>query len=109
MGVNDEITNRPGLVIDDKILDVANLAIQGLDVMAAHTESAAQMGIPSFLVLGGHFPLFRVTHQVRIISPRERAAPIRRVAIMTVECLFILVGDGLVTVQRGTVLDLLFG
>ena len=41
MGVNDEITNRPRLVINDETLDVANLAVQGLDVMAAYTVSAA--------------------------------------------------------------------
>ena len=109
MGVNDEITNRPRLVIDDKILDVANLAVQGLDMMAADTVSAAQMGIPTFPVLGGCFPLLGVTHQVGIISPAEGADPILRVAVMPVVGLLELVGDRLVGVQGGTILNLLFG
>jgi hypothetical protein len=46
VSVNDEITNRPRLIINDEILDVANLTVQDLDVMAAHTVSAAQMVIP---------------------------------------------------------------
>ena len=46
MGVNYEITNRPRLIINDKIRYMANLAVQGLDVMAAHPVSAAQMVIP---------------------------------------------------------------
>src|ERR1700733_4826044 len=109
MRINDKITNRPCLVIDDEILDVTNLAVQGLDVMAAHTVSAAQMVIPCFLMPGGFFPLFTVPHRIGIRSPTVDAAPIYRVFIMPVIGLFKLAGDGLVSVQGGAVLDLLFG
>src|SRR5665213_1221227 len=114
MRVNDEITNRPRLVINEEIRGVANLAIQGLDMMAAHAVSAPQMVIPFFLMPVRFFPLitvthFTVAHKIRISSPTVGAAPIRWVSIMSVVSLLELVGDGLVSVQRGTVLDLLFG
>src|SRR5664280_2449715 len=109
MCIDDEITNRPRLVIDDKILDVANLAVQGLDVITTHSMSAAQMVIPRFPTLVGFPPFFTVTHNAGISSPTVWAAPIHRVSIIPVVGLLELSRDGLVTVQGWTVLDLLFG
>jgi hypothetical protein len=37
--VNHQITNRPRFVIDDKILDVSNFAVQRLDMMAGRVMS----------------------------------------------------------------------
>src|ERR1039458_1167257 len=99
MCIDDEITNRPRLVIDDKILGVAKLAVQGLDVMATHIVSAAQMGIPRFLTLGKFFPFFTVPHHVGISSPHVWPAPIHRQSIIPIVGLLELSRDGLVTVQ----------
>src|SRR5450759_5008227 len=77
--------------------------------MATRIVSAAQIGIPRFLTLGGFSPLFTVTHNVGIISPPVWAAPIHRPSIIWVVGLLELSRDGLVTVQGWTVLNLLFG
>ena len=45
--IDDEITNRPRLVIDDKILDVANLAVCGLDVIASSHRECCANGDPT--------------------------------------------------------------
>ena len=46
-------------VIDHKILDVANLTVFGLDVMAAHSVSAAQVGSHVFSPCVDFFHLSR--------------------------------------------------
>jgi len=48
-GVHDEVSNRPGFVIEEKILHMTDLTIGRLDVMAGHGFAAAQMGIGSLL------------------------------------------------------------
>jgi hypothetical protein len=42
--------------------------------MAAHSVSAAQVGIPCFFTLCGFFQFITVTHNVRVRSPHIRAA-----------------------------------
>jgi hypothetical protein len=46
-GVNNEIANGPSLIINDEIFDMANIAVQSLDVVTAYRVRAAQMGILS--------------------------------------------------------------
>ena len=108
-GIHDEITKRPRLVVNDKIFDVANLAVQGLEMVARHLVGASQMAIPCFRTFGEFSPLVTVALNVRIISPHRGTAPIRRPTIITVVVILELPGHGLVTVQGRTVLDLLFG
>src|SRR5450759_5404561 len=91
---------------------MSNIAVCGLNVIATHILSAAQMRIPRFFTLSGFSPLFTVTHNVgirRISPPHEWAAPIHRPPIILVVALLELSRDGLVSVQGWTVLNLLFG
>src|SRR5450759_5674375 len=88
---------------------MANLAVGGLDLMTPDIVRAAQMGIPRFLTWGGFFPFFAVPHHVGRSAPHIRAVPIHRPSIIPVVGLLELSRDGLVTVQRWTVLNLLFG
>src|ERR1017187_1834134 len=114
MGVNDQITNRPSLIVYDEILNVAKLAVQGLDMMTAYAVSAAQMGIPPFHARCGNpvlsmVPRFTVPHKIRKGTPTVEAAPIDRIIIMPIVSLFKLVGNRLVSVQGWTIFDLFFG
>ena len=43
--INNQVPNCPRLVIDDKVPDVANLAVLGLDVVASHVCGATEMRI----------------------------------------------------------------
>src|ERR1700677_3389988 len=99
MCIDDQITNRPRLVIYDKIRDVADFAVDGLDMIATDRISAAQMRVPRFATLVGFPPFFRVTHNVGIRSPHVRAVPIRRPLMIPIVGLLELAGDGLVTIQ----------
>lgn len=49
---------RLGLTLNDKIFDVANLAVRSLDMMTTDIVRAAQMEVPPFLTLNGFSPLF---------------------------------------------------
>ena len=101
-------TNYLRLVIDDKVLDVANLTVSGLDVAASHIMRAAQMCIPHLLTLLGFSPLFVVTYDIRIRSPNVWDT-IHRPSVILVVCIFELPRDRLVAVQSRTVLNPLFG
>ncbi len=132
--IDDQITHRPGLVVDDEILDVTNLPIGRLDAMAAHIARAPQMGIPTVLVASGSPQCVRVRHaggigvqsgwitpwrgfsllssvadKVWIVtgSPHVWATPIHRPSVVPVIGLLELSRYRLVAVQRRTVLNLL--
>src|SRR4030095_10386126 len=44
-GLHNQVTNRPALVVDDKINDVADRSFAGLDGLAAKSMCALQMKI----------------------------------------------------------------
>src|SRR3989339_1953029 len=95
--INYQVTNRPCLVIDDKIIDVANLTIFSLDMMTAHIMRTAQIGIPPLLRSDGFLLAFRVSHEVRAGTPWVTAVPIRWPPIISVVCLFELSRNRLVS------------
>src|SRR5664279_5039735 len=74
--IDDEIANRPGLVINDEILNVANSAILGFNAISSHVGSAAQMRIPASLGYGSFLPLFAVARNIGIGTPHVRTTPI---------------------------------
>src|ERR1035437_9908185 len=41
--IDDQVTNRPRLVVDDEVIDMANLAVHAMDMMAAYIVGTAQM------------------------------------------------------------------
>src|ERR1017187_4620549 len=82
--IDDEIANRPGLVINDKIINVANNAIFGFYVIASYIGSAAQMRVPAPLGFGAVLPLLAIARNVRIGAPHVWTAPIHRPAIVSI-------------------------
>ena len=46
-GVDDEIVNTPVRIVDHKILDMADFAIDGVNTVSGHFDDAAQMRISS--------------------------------------------------------------
>ena len=51
-GLHNQVTNRPTLVVDDKINDVADRSFAGLDGVAAKSLCALQMNIVACLLTG---------------------------------------------------------
>src|SRR4029077_15616961 len=51
-GLHKQVTNRPTVVIDDKINDVADRSFAGLDGVAAKSLCALQMNIVACLLTG---------------------------------------------------------
>src|SRR5438046_8772603 len=51
-GLNNQVTNRPTLVVDDKINDMADCPFAGLDGVAAKSLCALQMKIVACLLTG---------------------------------------------------------
>src|SRR4029450_7286452 len=49
-GLHNQVTNRPTLVVDDKINDVADRSFAGLDGVAAKSLCALQMKIAACLL-----------------------------------------------------------
>jgi hypothetical protein len=80
-----KITNRPGLVIDDKILDVANLTVFGLDVMS-HSQRQCCAGADPILSypVAWILSIYPVHAQYRDKPPHFWAAPIHRPSIITI-------------------------
>ena len=114
VGVNNEITNRPSIVVNDEILNVAKLAVHSLDMMTAHTVSAAQIGVPSYNARCGSrlLPMVSrcaVTDKIWKGTPTVGTAPIGRIIIMPIIGLLKLVRDRFVGVQGRAFFDLLFG
>ena len=46
-GVDDEIVNTPVRIVDHKILDMADFAVDGVNTVSGHFDDAAQMRIGS--------------------------------------------------------------
>ena len=96
-GLHNQVTNRPTLVIDDKINDVADRSFAGLDGVAAKSLCALQMKIVACLL---------TRHKMAAAAePREnRPRPTFRIQILLI---FILSRDWLVRLNRGTDFNLL--
>ena len=62
--IHDQVANGPCLIIDKEVLDVADFAVCGFHVMAAHVMGAAQVGISvllrRFARLGSRARLLRI-------------------------------------------------
>src|SRR5437868_15457289 len=96
-GLNNQVTNRPTVVVDDKINDVADRSFAGLDGVAAKSLCALQMKIVACL-------LTRNKMQRRWSLGKTARAPRFD---STIILLYILSRDRLVRLNRGTVFNLL--
>src|SRR6266487_1231354 len=96
-GLHNQVTNRPTVVVHDKINDVADRPFAGLDGVAAKSLCALQMKIVACLLtrnkMQRRWSLGKTAH-----APRSAS---------TIILLFILSRDGLVRLDRGTVFNLL--
>src|SRR6266446_9521859 len=96
-GLNNQVTNRPTLLVDDKINDMADRSFAGLDGVAAKSLCALQMKIVACLLtrhkMQRWWSLGKTTH-----APRSAS---------TIILLYILSRDRLVRLNRGTVFNLL--
>jgi hypothetical protein len=45
-GIDDDVPNRPGVVLDEKIVDMPQLAIDGFQMVARDLACTAQMVVP---------------------------------------------------------------
>src|ERR1051325_2631409 len=95
-GLHNHATNRPTLVVDDKINDVADRSFAGLDRVAAKSLCALQMKLVACL-LTGHKMRRRRSLRKTARAPRFDSVPV---------CLM-LKRDWLVQLNRGTVFNLL--
>src|SRR6266542_1343717 len=95
-GLHNQVTNRPTLVVHDKINDVADRPFVGLDGVAAKRLCALQMKIVACLLtrhkMRRWWSLWKTAH-----APRFDSVPV---------CLIFL-RDWLVRLNRGTVFNLL--
>src|SRR5882724_6750764 len=96
-GLHNQVTNRPTLVVDDKINDVADRSFAGLDGVAAKSLGALQMKIVACL-LTRHKMRRRRSLGKTAHSPRFES---------TIILIFILSRDWLVRLNRGTDFNLL--
>src|SRR5947209_19204908 len=96
-GLHNQVTNRPTVVVHDKINDVADPPFAGLDGVAAKSLCALQMKIVACL-------LTRKKMQRRWSLGKAARAP--RSDSMIIR-LYILSRDRLVRLNRGTVFNLL--
>jgi len=69
-GVDDQIADRPRFIVKDEILDVTNLAILGLDMVARHFMTAPKVMIVLILILGKIVPFFTVTDKTVTCATR---------------------------------------
>src|SRR5438094_2055621 len=115
--VHDAVADRPRLVVDEEVLDVAKVSIRRLEVIAHHVAGAPQIRI-RVLVLAGdhflHFPVDRVRRRrddrqcrVRQVAPALRADPVVGVAVIRREFHLALAIDRPIGLDRRAVLDLL--
>src|SRR6266513_4169793 len=95
--LNNQVTNRPTVVVDDKINDVADRSFAGLDGVAAKSLCALQMKIVA---------CFLTRHKMRRRRRLGKTAHAPRFE-STIILLFILSRDWLVRLNRGTVFNLL--
>src|SRR6266481_1508181 len=95
-GLHNQVTNRPTLVVHDKINDVADRSFAGLDGVAAKSLCALQMKIVACLLtrnkMQWRWSLGKTAH-----APRFDSVPVS----------LILQRDWLVRLNRGTVFNLL--
>src|SRR4026207_1044414 len=95
-GLYNQVTNRPTLVIHDKINDVADRSFAGLDGVAAKSLCALQMKIVACLLTWHKWRRRRRLGKT-VHAPRFEPVPVR----------LILQRDWLVRLNRGTVFNLL--
>src|SRR4030095_3158915 len=98
-GLHNQVTNRPTLVVYDKINDVPDRSFAGLDGVAAKSLCALQMKI-----VACSFPRQKMR---RRRSLGETAHAPRFAPVVTIIQLFILSRDRFVRLNRGTVFNLL--
>src|SRR6266481_9106213 len=96
-GLHNQVTNRPTLVVHDKINDVADRSFAGLDGVAAKSLCALQMKIVACSL---------TRHKMRRRRSLGETADAPRFA-STIVLLCILSRDWLVRLNRGTVFNLL--
>jgi hypothetical protein len=93
-GLNDELTNRPIFIIDDKIDDVANFSFAGLDMVAADGAGTPQPRIfaDQRLVTYGRISLrqvfsfcYTLLHPALIAFRDSHSRPSRAVAASSIE------------------------
>ncbi len=106
---NNQITDRPGFFIENEVLDVSDFPIGGTNVMTDDVVGAPQARVPGFLPLESGLPFFLNPGDVGAIAPGVGTVPVIGPAVVPVVLGFILARHGLVTIERGTFLDLLFG
>src|SRR4029077_5429908 len=96
-GLHHQVTNRPTLVVDDKINDMADRSFAGLDEIAAKSLCALQMKIVACLLTGRKM--------------RRGWSLGKTVDDPAIDCTIILLvvlsRDWLVRLNRGTVFNLL--
>src|SRR5882762_25195 len=96
-GLHNQMTNRPIVVVHDKIYDVADRSFAGLDGVAAKSLCALQMNIVACLL---------TRHKMRRRWSLGKTSDAPRVA-STIILLLILARGWLVRLSRGTVFNLL--
>src|SRR5213083_433493 len=94
-GLHNQVTNRPTLVVHDKINDVADRSFAGLDGVAPKSLCALQMKIACLLTR-------HKMRRRRSLGKTAHAPPFDSTIIL----LFILSRNWLVRLNRGTVFNL---
>lgn len=109
MRIDNQVTNGPRLVVDDKILDVADVSVLGVDVTTRHRLRAAEMRILVSLTTRCFRPSITPARRVRTQPPCIRAAPVPWPAVIRVIIPVILPRDRSVGRESRAFLDLSFG
>src|SRR6266446_784673 len=95
-GLHNQVTNRPTLVVHNKINDVADRSFAGLDGVAAKSLCALQMKIVACLLTRHELRRWRSLGKTAL-APRFAPVPVS----------LIWCRDRLVRLNRGTVFNLL--
>src|SRR5665213_2625131 len=104
--VDNQVANSPRLVVDDKILNVADLSVLCLDITTRHRQGATEMRIVVLVDTRGFRPSRRSARRVGAQPPWIRTAPVPWPAIISVIIPFILARDRPVGSERRALLDL---
>src|SRR5262245_11314820 len=114
--VDDHVADRPRLGVDEKVLDVADVAVGRLNVVAHHIARAPEIGIRVLPLPRRHLLLERRRRgrrdrQDRIgqLAPAIGTEPVVRIAVVLRECDLTLAVDRTIGVDRRAILDLLLG
>src|ERR1022692_4942858 len=108
--IDNQVADSPRLVINDKVINVADLSVPGLDCTASYILRAAEVRIVAFrITTTGFGPSTLPTVRVGGAPPHVGATPISRPAVIGVVLHFVLARDWFVGIQGWTVLNLLSG